>query len=506
MKPSRSLPITLTLPNWFPLSLPSIFVAKELRAVLPAAFFGVVLATLACIADRRLGLLVEFAYGISCAAIGSIAAGHDFIHRTLGTTLALPISREKIWRTRLFISFLAMLPLAILTGTRLFLAFDRLPSSSILSILVLQLCVPILSGLFVAPWLTLISRSALFGTVLTLCIPFLFATGINLMIFAFRIDHREGFQTVRFQTAMMAFLHLSYWLAGGILGWHKFMHLEAVENQTAISLRPSHSKRKAATLRLGTRRNPVRQLVKKELMLQRIPFAMVGCFIVVELCLLETQHLRPELGSDFPVLWTALCAPLLSILIGAVSSAEERQLGIAEWQILLPISSSKQWMVKVSVVLVMAALFGGLLPAWILSWVGKKGDLGMGGWSPFVVFAAIAIIFASVSLYISTLCNNAVKAMLVSLPVSLGVIVFLLYPAMSVLKQHPDAQISMGSWWANFLPLYFFLGGLIFALRMGMINHRSSDRGAGRILLQVGCLLAYMVMVSVVFFHLSGSP
>src|SRR5262245_36604679 len=115
MRNVLSSPIVITLPNWF--SAP-IALTKELRITLPIALWAFLLMLLC----RVIGEIGEMAlaflglYLLSCAVIGAWAAGHDITYRTLGPLLALPISRNKIWARRMWLSFLVTLPLFLLAG------------------------------------------------------------------------------------------------------------------------------------------------------------------------------------------------------------------------------------------------------------------------------------------------------------------------------------------------------------------------------------------------------
>ena len=65
---------------------------------------------------------------------------------------------------------------------------------------------------------------------------------------------------------------------------------------------------------------------------------------------------RPGL-PEFPLAGVGiLYGALLAVLIGSLASAEERQNGTLEWQLLLPMAAWKQWAVKVGTVLVLTAL------------------------------------------------------------------------------------------------------------------------------------------------------
>ena len=92
---------------------------------------------------------------------------------------------------------------------------------------------------------------------------------------------------------------------------------------------------------------------------------------------------------------------LVAIIIGAFASAEERQLGTAAWQNLMPVAAWKQWTVKVGVVLLLALTLGAGLPKLLelitpgVSPFFDKMDLGQ---LRFVPMLAIAVLHVCPSL------------------------------------------------------------------------------------------------------------
>src|SRR2546427_8083389 len=171
MKPSRSVPIGYVLPNWLRVPVQPIFVATEIRAVFPAWLFAMLVVAMASLLDGWLSQSAVFlGYGLGCTAIGSIAVGHDFMHRTLGTTLSLPSPRERLWWTRLMVLLVSMVPLAALAGVQL-LRFSHISIRDLTGSGVAIFVIPMLGGLFVAPCVTLLCRSPLAGTVFTACLP-----------------------------------------------------------------------------------------------------------------------------------------------------------------------------------------------------------------------------------------------------------------------------------------------------------------------------------------------
>ena len=96
---------------------------------------------------------------------------------------------------------------------------------------------------------------------------------------------------------------------------------------------------------------------------------------------------------------TGLYGGIVTVLIGSLASAEERDFGTLESQLLLPIASSTQWAVKVGVTLGLALLFAVGVPALI---VGSNGRaIRINEW-----YACAILILAVMSLYVSSLCST----------------------------------------------------------------------------------------------------
>jgi hypothetical protein len=238
-----------------------------------------------------------------------------------------------------------------------------------------------------------------------------------------------------------------------------------------------------------TKHHPIWLLVSKELRVQQLALVVAGLYLFGWL------GIRLLLGSVYGDLYSALSAvyaPLLAILIGSVASAEERQLGTIEWQVLLPVATSTQWIVKCGVVLGLTALLAIGLPvalAHLSSAVGPRWVLSPG-------FGSVVLLLAAGSLYISSLCASGAFALVMSLPITLGAVLF------NVVALDPVATVARQAWsrlyylwtpsgarlgelarWRAFDVLDLLLIACFIALvaRLAMVNHRFADRSARRV-------------------------
>lgn len=470
MKSYRAAPISsiFPAPSW---PVISHFTAKELRVTVPIALWGTVLVVLAAMFNN--GPISSLSFGsfpIICSAIGAMAAGHDFTHRTLGMMLALPMDRATIWRTRLALAFLVMVPVGLLGATMSFLPIMVGHYSSVnwsgwaLSTLTFFSC-SILNGLFLAPWLTLISRSPLFGTVFSLACPFLVATLANFLI-RFRAYENEYAATFLVWSTVMP----AIWITTGILGYRKFVRLEVMDGGAVFVSAPSS---KMVSIKARPQ-NPFWQLLKKELFLQRMALGLTVVVVVIAFAL----------RREAMILWTLSFPVFLCALIGSAASADERQMGTAEWQIMLPMAFSAQWLTKLLVTLGTALLCAAIVPLSLLKWAGWFKEFSD---ADTILIAAGygwgTILATSISLHLSTLCKSTLKALLASLPLlaAIGAAIggtYTLYVQALTIGGH---QFPTNFWSdIELWPLIFLTLGVIpMSLRFAMTNHRYVDHGRG---------------------------
>ncbi len=149
-------------------------VTKEIRALFPTYAAALVTVVAASFGHSHTPIaigLLAFAFG--SVALGAQSFGHEYSHRTVGLLLSQPIDRRRLFLYKLAVLFVMLLTL---TAVALLMFRDvlRLAASphTTSSMLVLAAA----CGLFVAPWLTLVSRSTLAAVVFTIAVPGVLAT------------------------------------------------------------------------------------------------------------------------------------------------------------------------------------------------------------------------------------------------------------------------------------------------------------------------------------------
>jgi hypothetical protein len=151
--------------------------------------------------------------------------------------------------------------------------------------------------------------------------------------------------------------------------------------------------------------------VRKEARLQLLPLSVSGFYLVASVFVLVAQRLNPDYGGPTFYAITVLHAGVVALLVGALSSAEERHLGTLPSQILMPRAASRQWLVKVGVSLGLTAALTIGLPA-LLMYIHRPAD-------PLVIEEelVVGVLLATCgAMYVSSVSSNSLWALLATLP------------------------------------------------------------------------------------------
>ena len=394
---------------------------KELRALaVPWLACLATIAAAAVLGGRWRGL-VQTVYVLSAAALGALSIGHEYSHRTITLLLSQPVRRQRLLIEKLSVLGVLLLTLFVAATLLLFYATGLRSGGGHSSERAALLLLPVLCGFLLAPWLTMLCRSAVAGAVFSLAIPGLLLTlGEVLGV----LKYGRSSVAEDFRMAIVWGGTLSLCAVSGVMGWRTFMRLEAIDGRGQDLHLPQWwwpSRTLSAASHL-TKRHPMWLLVKKELRLQQMALAISGLYLVAWAGVVSLRHLVPDLQLDaFSVLTIFYCG-LLSMLIGSLACAEERQMGTLEWQSLLPMATSKQWAVKVGVVLSLALVLALGLPM-LLADVEQLLPPGL-RLEPLGPLMLAVIVLTTGGLYVSSLCGSGLWALLMSLPAMLAVIVF----------------------------------------------------------------------------------
>jgi ABC-2 family transporter protein len=469
---------------------------KELRA-LTAPWLGCLAVMATCALQGGWSWLVTPTYVLAAAALGALSMGHEYSNRTMALFLSQPARRSRLFVLKFGVLAAVLLSLCVVAGLFVVYTSGAHIVSADPSRWAAVLILPALCGLFLAPCLTMLCRSAIAGAVFSLAIPGLLFTIAQVIA---STNYGSHSQAERFSMSALWGGTLGLCAVGGVLGWRTFMRLEVTEG-------PGSEMRLPPLLRLSRtlpasrgliRHRPVWLLVKKELRLQQMALAISGLYVAGWAGVVAMQYLAPDLELDFFNVLTVFYSGLIALLIGSLACAEERQMGTLESQVLLPMATWKQWNVKVAVVLGLSMILALGLPA-LLTGRLPVPPAGMlhGPW-----FVAAPIVVLTIGgLYVSSLCSSGLWALLMALPAMLGTVAFVeviagplerwIYPAWprrlvgvrhapiepSTIVEHvllqPPAILVLG--------LLLMVGLLALLLRFGLANYRSADRGRNRV-------------------------
>lgn len=484
MRTTRKATVAEFLPDLFNAPILSVTMAHELRAIFPAFLAAAGISALGFMRHGTGDSFGLIGYVLGCAMIGALAAGHDFAHRTIALSLTQPVERAAIWRSRMLAAALAMLPLLIMAWNQHGLARSlRMVTGSTWTVVVLA--APVLLGLCIAPWLTLLCRSALAGTVFTLCVPFLLAL-VSRLILAVRYARRGEFTPEPWDWLFLYGVNSLLLLVA--CGWaayaarRRFLSLEVIDGSAGISWRDAKPSFPQSARISSMRGFPLLRLALKECRLYTLALLpALGLFTT--LLIWQNAEGAAQLAPILTVFWAAFCC----ILLGALSSAEERQLGTAEWQSLLPVSTWTQWFVKLAVLLSLGGLAVVLLPA-IAARVGRwkyplDEALGM-----TVQFAPAGAILLFLSLYVSSLCQTTMRAILCSAFVCAAAIWGMAASYVFIRQRFADSGLEdlVGSVRMAWEPAAIIGVSMLSLAWFARQNHFSSERFGATALKQVG--------------------
>jgi hypothetical protein len=485
-------------------------VTKEIRALLPvwlacvttigaAAIFtsgraltGVTQGTI-----LRAGVL---AYILGCAALGATAIGHEYSHRTLPLLLSLPASRRRLFTVKLMVLTAMLLGLSVvrMAGVERLLR-GGLSDSAVVGLL------SFLGGLFLAPWLTMVCRNPLAGAVFALALSgLMLVVGqiVAVLTYGTSLAHTRDADRVQFAVTSWGMIVIC--AAAAVAGWRMFMRLEAIDGRDSHMrlprwLRQTRTAAAPGVVRLR-RVHPVWLLAKKEFRLQHLTLVVAGLYVLGWLAILLLSRAVDGQWDQPFVLLTVIFGAAVAVLSGSIASAEERQFGTLESQALLPMATAKQWAVKSGVVLGLAVLLAIGLPI-LLGYMSLPAeDFRIDPW-----YVGMVIINAAGSLYVSSLCSSGLRALLLSLPIPLIVIVLFRVlsaapywgvAAFGTLTRSQGLSIERYQW--RLMPVVWLIFFAI-ALRLAFVNHRSSEHGPQRIWRQAAWMAGSMACAVVIF-------
>lgn len=458
--------------------------AKEFRALLPL-WAGTMLALAAAFVwrDRSISDIGVIGYIGGAVALGAHAIGHEYAHRTLPTLLAQPVPRRRLLIAKLVAA--GVLLATVAAAAALVLSHDAFRGNDRPGTVVL----PILGAIFVAPWFTMLCRNTLAGAVLGASAPM--TVWVLTMVVAWWGFGVDGDTVTAWWLAWWPALAAVACPALAVLAWRTFTRLEAADGAPATLTLP----RWMSAPRQLRRPAPWRALLSKEFHLQQMTIAITLFYGVIWLAGMAVREAAPP-SVVLPMEAVLLLYCLgLALVIGAIASAEERQQGTLDVQLVQPVGALAQWALKCAVALGLSLLLGVALPVVLIAAFSGASPVEL---SPNLVL--LVIVLTSSSLYISSLAGSAVTAMAWSLPVGIGAALFIqtARSAVATASMRLGAPLPADQTEALIVAMQLLPVLVVpVLLWFGYLNHISAEHPLRRTLAQVG-VLAVAVMAVIV--------
>ena len=481
-------------------------IRKDVQALAPMwVSTAVAIAAAPLLGAFHLDIVGLIAYVLGTVAVGAHVIGHEYSHRTMGSLLAQPARRRTVLALKLGVLIVAVLSLTVVAWTGPYSPIARFPDRAALDSRVVLL--PTLMAVTLAPYLALVARSTLGGAVFAIAVPGMLLITSDLFAVWWYGPGYAG-EIDRFKYSVFPAATIAACALAAIAIWRRFDRLEMLGDDSGHVSVPIPGQTHA--VRARTQRNAYWLLTAKELRLQQMTFVIVAIYV----CGWGAGVWAQRLGETAPPIpwWqlNILYAALLSLLIGSLASAEERQLGTLEWQALLPLASWKQFAVKVVVVCALVLAAGVGLPI-LLAQLMPLPHLGGFPRGAVWMVSVIAIGIAIGSLYVSTLSSSGARAVATALPVLAGAVILArmvefmswrvvragLLPrrGFSDLAPRTNAQAE---WAMTVIAAVVVAVCLVLAFR----NHAAIDRGIRRVSAQAAALAGVLVAVGFAMFVL----
>ncbi len=352
--------------------------AKEVRLLRPSVIVGILIpvALAYFLTGSDAWGFVTWTSAAFSAFIGALSFGAEFEGRTMLSLLSQPISRQKIWFRKMGVLAVALIlvNLACILGIAVFMRGEALPASfrDLAAIMVLATVIAFCS----APCITLAVKNTPGAVAFTVFLPPTLAGGFFFLCWAgsFLTSHPDvpifQAQFERHAGLIILLACAGYSAITYALGYRSFMKLQVIDSQTQELALPTAIERalgRPAKKIIPGYTSPRASLIRKELQLHRVSF--VGAVFITVLLAVESVawllH-KSEATAMLMVVELIIYTLAIPVIIGIVSVAEERNWGTSGWQLTLPVSPFKQWIIKMNVAFATALFLSIGLPLLLL--------------------------------------------------------------------------------------------------------------------------------------------
>lgn len=473
-------------------------VKKEIRLLLPNAAICCALGlTNFCFQFGPNGELQNwFSFMLAFVFCGTMAVmlalnsfGAEISSGTFSNLLAQPVSRQKIWDTKIAVLALSLLAVGVFWSAcgviRLSMIGQNLGLLDLLTV-VGMFGLVVFSG---ALWTVLLLRQIAAAFWFTLLVP-----GVLLVIMAGLLAaHSDDFNA-----GMIASVLGVYSLGGFFFARWLFFRAQDWQWTGGTLVMPEMRGLARFKSLLGARRplTPRVALWRKEIQLHQSQFVIAFVLLLLHLAAIVTRklgHFRPNSATEFVLESFWMLWLVMPLLVGCTAVAEERKLGTHESQLCLPVMRRTQFTVKLLAAFGLSLFFGVLMP---LLLEGKKvlpdvhfkfngltaveGVVGLPGfhiqmstmqiffWDcfrtldvflPLLTLVGIVVLTVGIAVYVSTLMRNTLQTLA---PAVAGIV--LAWFLIIIAPIPTPFEYQLGFLWRGPLPYFIVLPAMALTL------------------------------------------
>ena len=478
----------------------SALVKKEIRLLLPAFGFACALAlpnlAFQFSSDGSLKgwwwFLLSFVFcGATAVMLALNSFGAEISSGTFSNLLAQPVSRQKIWDTKILLLAGALLTIGLFWSAcgliRLKMSGHDLQLLELFSGVGTFGLVIFSGGL----WTVLLLRQVAAAFWFTVLVP----SVLWAIVAAF-----FGDKTDELVEGLVVIVLGVYSLAGFFFARWLFFRAQDVQWSGGSIVLPEMRGLAWLKVAAGTLRTwrPRGALLRKEIQLHESQFVIAFVLVVLHCGVLAVRnfydlHNSRDLKSALEIFWGIWL--VMPLLVGCAAVAEERKLGTHEGQLCLPVRRRTQFAIKLLVVLALSVLLGAIMPLLLegsrifpdahfkfdfSSAAGMQMSLAqIFFWNcviefnfflPLLTLMFIAISISAVAFYVSTLARNTLQSLAPAVTGLLVISLLLLAAAMPTRWDYSE----LADWlWRG--PLIYFIGLPVLAVTLLTLAFRNFD-------------------------------
>jgi TonB family protein len=391
----------------------AIRLTKEARAVLlPWLVVMSLGATQSLIGDvfigpiRITGITLLGAF-IGIPLLATLPFSIEFQHHTLSTLLSQPVDRSKIWADKVLVAIV----FALSAAAMYYVNWQPLRGDQTLqAVWPLLIVVTICSSAY---W-SLVGRSTISGLILNLM-----ATGLWIGVLLYSITLIRFPQWAAVPALALPFAAVMFWL-----GRRKFIEFESTGATAGTDLMEGSLGR----VFRSTRTHAVLNVLRKEVRLLA-PVWLLSMSSVLFLLLLTPIRLMTQgsnetlstIISTLAAVFPGIAFQIAPILGGTLSVGEERARGTQTWNLVLPMSVRRQWLLKFIIGL-LTCLASQALVLITVSILGphvldQQVNLVFNSWSARLVVLGLSVAIFIPAFWSACAVNGTVRASLLMFPI-----------------------------------------------------------------------------------------